>query len=355
MINRIIIISTLCVSIAGFSIGCKDSGTGPDQKPFKDPRQMIWTADTLSPSSDAIQLMPVSMLAFSPNDVWLACWSDVAQRVMWHYDGTAWKESNIEEQSGPIGLDALAGTSSNDLWAGGFYGIPNSFIALSHYYNKIWTRIDLKIPGEILSMCTDPDGSIWACGKNGIVLKYSQGQWSVDTIKIAGFSQTDCYLYSVKYYNGRIYTLARNDANTQFAFVFGNIKNWVLLDTFPKTSASSIIKWGTLGLSNEISGKLYSYGLTGIWELGSSGWIRILDLTSAIRNVAGPAGDYLIGVGAFRNIQFYDGNVWQNIGNMIKVDPGYAFNNVWTDGYEIIIAAYSTINGIQKTVIWHGK
>ncbi|MCL6100451.1 MAG: hypothetical protein M1391_17980, partial [Bacteroidetes bacterium] len=143
---------------------CKDTGTGPNQKPFKDPRQMTWIADTLSPSSDAIQLLPVSMVAFALNDVWLACWSDVAKKVMWHYDGISWKESDIEGQSGPIGLDALAGNSSNDLWAGGFYDIINSKVALSHYNGLVWTRVDLKMPGEILDMCTDLNGNIWACG-----------------------------------------------------------------------------------------------------------------------------------------------------------------------------------------------
>ena len=318
---------------------------------------MTWTADTLSPASDAVQLIPQSMLAFAPNDVWLACWSDVAKKVMWHYDGKTWTESDIEGQSGPIGLDALAGNSSSDLWAGGFYDIINSKIALSHFNGSTWTRADDKgITGEILDMTTDPSGNIWACGNNGVVLEYTQGKWLADTIKIAGFNQNDCYLYSLNYYNGKIYLLARNDANTQFSYLSGDIKNWTVMDIFSKTSSTSVIKWGTLGSYNVGNGKLYSYGLRGIWQLGSSGWNKVLDSDRAIRNIYGPSENYIIGVGAFKTILFYNDSSWQSISDVIKEnDPDFASNEVWTDGYEIIIAGYGIVNGIQKTIIWHGK
>ncbi len=333
---------------------CKDTGTGPNQKPFKDPREMTWTADTLRPVGGATQILPVSMLAFAPNDVWLACWSDVARGLLWHYNGKVWTESNIFADVGGMRVFVITGNSSNDLWVGGYSG-KNIF--LGHYNGMSWTRSDdMGIAGEILDMSKDASGNIWACGSNGIVLQYTQGKWVADTIKIAGFNQNDCYLYSMNYYDGKIYLLARNDANTQFAYISGDINHWTVMDMFPKTSSTDVIKWGTLGSFNVSNGKLYSYGLRGVWQLGSTGWNKMLDSDRAIRNISGPSEDYIIGVGAFKTVLFYNGGSWQSISDVIKEnDSDFASNEVWTDGYEIIMAGYSTINGIQKTIIWHGK
>lgn len=138
--------------------------------------------------------------------------------------------------------------------------------------------------------------------------------------------------------------MARNDANTQFAYISGDIKNWTVMDIFLKTSSASVIKWGTLGSFNVSNGKLYSYGLAGIWQLGSPGWNKILDSDTGIRNIHGPSENYIIGVGAFKTILFYNGNSWQSISDMIKVDDLYFAFDVWTDGYEVIIAGYRTYN-----------
>ena len=70
-------------------VSCKDTGTGPNQKPFKDPRQMTWTADTLPVPSGAIQVLPEDLLVVSPTDIWLATW--VGHGQIMHYDGKEWK------------------------------------------------------------------------------------------------------------------------------------------------------------------------------------------------------------------------------------------------------------------------
>ncbi len=356
--NLLSVLITAAISCTAFS--CKDSGTGPNQKPFKDPREMTWTADTLNPSSDAVQLIPVDMLAFAPNDVWLACWSDVAKKVMWRYDGFSWKESDIEGQSGPIGLDALAGNSSNDLWAGGFYGIPNSFIALSHYTGSTWTRVDLRIRGEILDMTKDPEGNIWACGRNGVVLKYSQGKWIADTIKVNHYSDASYSLYSITSFGNKMYTLAAildsKRKRDVYYFINGEINNWTVIDSMVLDFRSSIVKWGTHRSYSSSFGKLYSFGSLGLWEYEGNNWIKILPSTATIYDIYGVSNDYMLAVGDFLQVFFNNGSGWQSITSLLNQnDSLFIFTNVWTDGYEIIIAGFGTYNGIQKTIIWHGK
>ncbi len=344
MRNKNLIAAFIIAAITVTAFSCKDTGTSPTTKPFKDPREMTWTVDTLAVPSWAIQVLPKDLLVVSPTDVWLAVW--VGHGQIYHYDGKSWTMSL--DLGG--GIFCLTKGTSNDVWAGGY----SNTIYLGHYDESNWIRVnDMDITGEIQSMCTDPSGNIWACGWNGLIMKYNKIQWVADTIKISGFNQNNCYLYSVRYYDGKIYVFAQNSENTRFAYISGNIKNWTVMDTFPLTSSTDVIKWGTLGSFNGISGKLYSYGLGGIWQLGSSGWNQVYDSDGAIRNISGPSENYLIGVGAYNRIMFYGGNTWQNISNYLKItDPNVAFNNVWTDGNEIFIAGYS-MNA--KTIIWHGK
>lgn len=341
-------------------ISCKDTGTGPNQKPFEDPRQMTWTADTLSPSSDAVQLIPESMIAFFQNDIWLACWSDVAKKVMWHHDGKTWTESDIEGQSGPIGLNALAGNSSSDLWAGGFYGIPNSFVALSHYNGSVWSRVDLKIPGEILDMCTDGSGNIWACGNNGVVLEYTQGKWIADTIRSISPLQQPPVLRSIQYYKDKISIIAglADDIGKRnfYYYITGDMKNWKLVDSMVLENSSSQIRFGNFGLYLSTDSELYSYGLEGIWRWNNSAWEKVFDLNGEVYGMCVINKDYIITGSAYKKIFFYNGGSWISLSYLFNVsDPTFVFKNFWTNGYEIFIAGYGIVNGIQKTIIWHGK
>lgn len=349
---KVILISSILFSQF---LSCKDTGTGPNQKPFKDPREMTWTADTLPVPQGAIQVLPEDMLVVSPTDVWLATWVGHGQII--HYDGTTWK---LARDVGGGGIDCLALGGNNTLWAGGYVGrdvggqfTQNAFVL--SYNGSSWQENEMDIKSGILAMCTDPSGNIWACGSSGVVLKYSQSKWIADTIRISGFSQNDCYLYSLSYYNEKIYLLARNNANTQFAYLSGDVKNWTTLDIFSLTNTTSVIKWGTLGCIKEKIEKLYSYGLGGIWLLGSSSWDNIFSSNGAVRDLSGPSENYLIGVGAFRTFLYNNGTSWQNMGGIIKGnDPYFAFNNAWTDGYEIIMVGY-TSDGISKTIVFQGK
>ncbi|MCL5030509.1 MAG: hypothetical protein M1480_15970, partial [Bacteroidetes bacterium] len=231
----------------------------------------------------------------------------------------------------------------------------NSKVALSHYNGLVWTRVDLKMPGEILDMCTDLNGNIWACGRNGVVLKYDKIKWIADTVKILNYNPSDYFLKSIEYYNGKIYLLA-SIGGTRYANLTGDIKNWTLADTMRLTSPTSVIKWGNMGLYKSSDGQLYTYGLRGIWSMTNSGWEKIFDFDGEIYGMYGASKNYLLGVSGYRSVCFFDGFNWNSIGNLFNVsDPTFEFKNVWTDGYEIFLVGFGTINGIDKTIIWHGK
>ncbi|MCK9282447.1 MAG: hypothetical protein M0P71_17675, partial [Melioribacteraceae bacterium] len=88
------IIKVFLLLIGVIIISCDKSTTEPEAR-IKTPDEMTWTADTLKPDETSIQLIPEYFLAFSPKDVWLVCYSDVARGLIWHYDGKTWRESNI--------------------------------------------------------------------------------------------------------------------------------------------------------------------------------------------------------------------------------------------------------------------
>lgn len=355
----------IIICIIGGLISCNDSTTDSNP-PFKHPKEMTWTADTLSPAPEAIQLMPVDLIAFDHDDIWIACWSDVARRVMWHFNGSSWIDSDIQGQSGPIGLSAIAGFSSRDLWAGGFYGYNSSYYAaLSHFNGLRWSKTDLNIEGEILDMTTDEEGNIWACGRNGVVLKYSQSsdQWFLDTV-IVGYldyyPKAQFVINSICSYKNKIFLLAAvidySHSNEIYYFFSGDINNWNLIDSMVINSPEDKIRWGYYGLHSGNNKSFYSFGLLGVWKYVNNDWVNIFDLDYQIFDMYALADNYIFAVGPFGHAYFYNGAYWVNINEKLgAADPEFVFNNVWTNGYQTVIAGYGNVDGITKTIVWRGR
>jgi hypothetical protein len=352
MKNKNLTAMLLAVAISLVVFNCKDTGTGPTQKPYKDPREMTWTADTLPVPEGAIQVLPEDMLVVSPTDVWLATWMGHGQ-VM-HFDGRTWKSSL--DLGG--GIDCLTQDVSGNIWAGGY----SNTIYLGCYDGNSWARVNDKgITGEILDMCTDVNGNIWACGRNGVVLEYTQGKWIADTIKINFSYPVEYFLKSIEFYNGKAFVLAssinKNTLTEKYFYIYGAIKNWTIADSITLDSPSSTIKWGYRCLySSDNNVELFSFGLGGIWQYASSSWKKLKDAYGAIDGLFVKEDNYIITVGDFQKALYFDGNTWNDIKEVLKTnDPYFTYWKVWTDGYEIIIAGFGTVDGIDKTIIWHGK
>lgn len=357
MKQKIFLLSAIIIIIITYS--CKDNGTQPPVINYKHPRDMTWTADTLQTPEGAIQLLPQNLLVFSPTDAWLICWSDVLNGLVWSYNGEQWAESNSIEELGGFRVSDIAGKTSRDLWTAGYSG-ENVFMA--HYNGTRWERYYPNIKGDILDMSIDASGNIWACGRNGLVMKYENNTWLADTINV-GYQQThpeaEFLLRSIISYNNQVHILGglyHSELQLYINYHFkGYMNNWEMLDSMIIDSPSSIIKWGDLGLY-ETTNNFYSYGSLGIWEYQNSNWKKIYDFNGEIYEMYGQSNKYLIAVSAYRTVLFYNGNTWERIDELLNVDdPHFSFRNVWTNGYEIIIAGDGNIDGVQKTLVWHGK
>ena len=353
MKKKSLVVLTVLGALASLTFSCKTSPTEPERR-IKTPREMTWTVDTLPVPQGAIQVLPEDLLVLLPTDIYLATW--VGHGVIMHYNGSTW--TKVLDSGG---INCLAGTTTEGLWAGGYTGNPNGEVLISHYNGVQWKNVSTGVKGELLDMTQDPEGNIWACGRNGVILKYDKTKWIADTIKIKFNYPVEYFLKSIAYYNGNIYVLASSQNTStlkqKYFYTRGNIGNWTIADSMFFDSPTSEIKWGNFGLYNlQGNGELYTYGLSGIWKLNGTAWQKFFDFDGEIYGMNGISNSYIIAVSAYKRIYFYNGSNWESISDLFNVsDPTFEFWNVWTDGYETVIVGFGVVNGIQKTLVWHGK
>ncbi|MCK9280300.1 MAG: hypothetical protein M0P71_06760, partial [Melioribacteraceae bacterium] len=255
--------------------------------------------------------------AFSPKDVWLVCYSDVARGLIWHYDGKTWRESNIYADLGGMRVNGISGSSSSDIWAVGYSG-TKSFIG--HYNGIKWTRYAEEFNDQLLDITKDDEGNFWACGRNGIILKYTNGKWEQNYFKVNYNLQKEQYFYSgIAYYNKKLHLLGRKIPSgvgqTEYHIV-GEFNNWAIIDS-QIYSENKIIKFGNWKFIN-IDNKLYSYGSGGAWKYGDNEWIHFFHPTFYVKSISGLNEDYMLAVGAGKNLYFYNGNSWNDYSNILK-------------------------------------
>ena len=220
----------------------------------------------------------------------------------------------------------------------------------------------MAIKSEILDMCTDSDGNVWACGRNGLVMKYSNNKWIADTINIAyvkTYPDVENFFNSISYYNGKMFveaTVPDVNRHKNIYYVFtGSIDNWALLDSMIITSISSI-RWGNWGLHRSDDGGLYSCGLSGVWKYENNQWLQTYYLDGEMYEMYSSSSNYIIAVSAFNQIFFYNGSSWQSISDIFKTnDPYFVFRYVTIVNKEIYVVGYCTINNKDAVIIWHGK
>jgi hypothetical protein len=336
-------------------ISCNDKSVETITEQIKDPRDMTWTADTLKMPDTAIQLLPEDLLVVSPKDIWLAVW--VGHGQLWHYNGSSW--TVVEDIGG--GIDCLLKKSDTDLWAGGYKGrLDGDNAAVANYKNGAWTWNEMAIKSEILDMCTDGDGNVWACGRNGLVMKYSNNKWTADTINIKPVNNYSYLFVGIKNYNGKINVVGAMINKSTYIqthyYISGNIKNWTVQDSMVFNSASVNIKFGNWGLHKSDDNYLYSYGLQGIWKYENNQWQQIYYLDGEMYGMYCTNSNYIIAVSAFNQVFFYNGSNWQLISDIFKTnDPYFVFSHVTIVDKEIYVAGYGTINNKDAVILWHGK
>ncbi|MBX2976961.1 MAG: hypothetical protein KF721_12565 [Ignavibacteriaceae bacterium] len=338
------------------SSSCKESITDSRPRIIRPPQEMIWTADTIKGIGTATQLLPENLLVFAPNDAWLVCWSDIARGLIWHFDGKNWNESNIAADVGGMRVRDIAGYSSRDLWVCGYTGDE---IFLAHYDGSSWTKYNTNgIKGDLLDMCKDADGNLWACGRKGMIMKWDKTKWIYETFKTPTFPNSEFFFKSVASFGNKTHLLLTTIRETpwleKYYYIAGHTNNWNAVDSIIIDSPSTKIKWGYRGLHSGIS--LWSHGIFGLWQYDGNNWIQKLSINNAIDCLYESTSDYLIVVGDSKTAMHFNGTNWINISSIFNIsDHSFIFRNVWTNGYETFICGYGNFGAKEKLVVWRGK
>ncbi|MDP3580755.1 MAG: hypothetical protein Q8S39_02395, partial [Ignavibacteria bacterium] len=335
---------------------CNENPADSRPRIIRPPQDMIWTADTIKGIGTATQLLPENLLVFSANDAWLVCWSDIARGLLWHFDGETWHESNIAQDVGGMRVSDIAGYSSSDLWTCGYSGDE---IFLAHFDGRNWTKYNTSgIKGELLDMCKDKDGNIWACGRNGLIMKFDKSKWVKDEIYLTKPKDVSYFVKSIENYNDEIFTLVSSfnkiSLEEKYYYARGNLGKWTLADSMIITTSDDR-KWGYRNLNNS-SNNFLSCGLGGIWKYQENNWNKIKNFSGAINNVFTANENHLIAVGDFQKAFFCDGTSWFSISSILNgSDPYFVYKNAWTSGYEAMIVGYGIFGNKEKLVVWRGK
>src|SRR4030042_6127344 len=117
--RQIFMIAALVVVI----LSCSQTSE-PQPQPFKDPREMTWTVDTLR-YPESVQTLMFSIWASSPSDVWICGHNSSSRGSLWHFDGISWNEINLYEdiEQGALSLDCVWGIDENNIWIVGWDNI----------------------------------------------------------------------------------------------------------------------------------------------------------------------------------------------------------------------------------------
>ena len=346
-------------------ISCKDTGTGPNQKQFKDPRQMTWAVDTLTyPGSLDVSLG--SIWGSSPTDVYAVGHNESNRGQFWHYDGKKWECIDLFQyvEQSSWSLVKVFGFGPNDFWV---IGGRDRTIAGYDYKESLilqnkssWVDHKLVYNGLMMDITGTSSRNIWACGRNGIVMNYNGYSWKVDTIKVKKFPyDTDYVLAGITESKNEVILVARTTnprlTSREQYYIRGTMDNWRVIDStiFTSENWGDDERWGDLGIFQTSSGKIFSFGDGGIWvlDLNNNRWNSILKNNYSIRGLYGTDENYLIAVADFGRVWFFNGNEWIGMFSLVSTQSQIHFYDIWTDGEEIFLLGIDN----NKTFILHGK
>ncbi|GLF92652.1 hypothetical protein [Streptomyces yaizuensis] len=143
----------------------------------------------------------LSVESLSPRDGWAVGWDQVPSPdgsrsvgQIQHWDGQQWTRSDLPDvDEGPGGgwtLAEVSARNSRDVWAvGGTFSREKAVPVALHYDGSAWKRTDLPAIGErarLNGVAAAPDGTVWAVGEiaarggpsTGLALRYDGTQWT---------------------------------------------------------------------------------------------------------------------------------------------------------------------------------
>jgi hypothetical protein len=343
--------------VSFLTLTCEKSPTGPE--PIKDPRTYTWTIDTLAyPGS--FQTTMQDIWGSSANDVYVVGHNDQNRGKMWHFDGNKWTDVALSTTqggtiAGPIDLSAIYGFAANDILVVGerIYQNPNpppNFLDSSliiHYNGAKWTEFKVPTGSLLQAVWGSKSNDVWAGGLDGTLYHFDGVSWRAVSIgkkvwflSFGGFTSNDVYALA--------YELDSGVMDSTFQYVWhwdGN--TWSVRDFYVETFGNED-SFGTSSLF-AVGGNLYSAG-QGIFRKSLSGWERIFfDPTTYFRNITGTNLTNLFAVGNFSAIYHFNGADWYRYTQFS--DRNIHYSASWTNGKEVFVVG----DDGYKTYLLHGK
>jgi len=109
-----------------------------------------------------------AVVAVNDRDVWAVGYLDTAvehkiEPLIEHFDGKKWSISNAFVPNSQSVLQAVAGSTAGDVWAGGYYG-SGALIEQWNRQTRSWSQVPSPVGGYIGSMSARSPNDVWAVG-----------------------------------------------------------------------------------------------------------------------------------------------------------------------------------------------
>lgn len=115
-------------------------------------------------------------------------------------------ESSDADSPEVYGFEAVDGFSEADMFAVGWEG------EIWNCRKGVWRRETSPVNVVLVDVCCGGDGYVYACGRNGVLIRGKRGKWNV--VELGDFSES---LWSVAWYAGHLYA-----ASMENVFVLGD-------------------------------------------------------------------------------------------------------------------------------------
>jgi len=337
--------------------------------PTKSVRDYTWTIDTLN-IPDAFQNLMRSMYAANSEDIYLVGHNSGSQiylgdGAMWHYNGKDWSVVRLREEVGAYGtLKAVHGSSSNNIWAvGGSF----EYATILQFNGATWKKHLGKSPNgiydeplsksDVYSVYAESETEVWACGDGGLIYHYDGTSWDVDTFKVELKNNDYFQLVSIVKNNNKPYALGtkviNNGIELEHYFLSKVDGKWVTIVSFTRNRQDLSSKWGTYKLYSSTFGKLYSYGVGGVFEWNGTNWIETLAVSASIDGLFDSSENNILAVGANSVAFHFNGSVWEEL--ILPIVPTEYLCGTWVDSNEAIIVGQLLGAYPMKTIVLHGK
>ncbi len=357
--NAFIICSVFCLA------ACKNA-TPPSDIKRGYPRDLSWTVDTVYiPVGSTYQTRMSEIWGSLPSDIYTVGWNMALAGKMWHFDGETWDPVPLHSsEGGPVGADFVLrdiyGNAPDNVYAVGILyptsaakmdhtmDDPPTESLILHFDGTTWSRVDIFEPHGVLSVWVDALNNVWCGGIRGILCRFEDGYWVVDSLKNP-FSPDDQY-YSIGNITGKSSDDNILSLRTDIPFGSG-IRNYILTydqnNWIARDSVDEQIHaiWPGLAKNDYVA---TAYNLL-LWD-GYSLSTLISDMDT--RSIFGTDDTDIFFIGDHGDhLYHYNGSDFIIINEVYS--PDVDLRDIWTDGKEVFVVGNSN-SSETKTIIFHG-